>query len=67
MGSLFLSRDEIETLTGRERPKAQIKQLVRQGIPHKLNAAGRPIVLREILVSSKSKPKEPQGWQSNKR
>ena len=67
MDNLFLSYDEVAFLTGRERAKAQIKQLERQKIAFKLNAAGRPIVLRDVLVSSKSKNKEQQGWQSNKR
>jgi len=39
-----LSLDELATLTGREKPSAQIRYLEREAIAHVVNAAGRPVV-----------------------
>ena len=42
---MFLTDAELAKLTGRAKPSAQIRELERQGIPHTVNAAGRPVVL----------------------
>lgn len=41
---MFLDDDALAKLTGREKPRAQIRELERQGIAHVVNAAGRPVV-----------------------
>lgn len=45
--SAFLTADELHTLTGRRRAKLQIAELRRMGIPHDVNALGRPVVWRD--------------------
>ena len=44
--SLFLTREELEELTGRKRASAQIRWLREHGYPVEESAAGRPVVLR---------------------
>ena len=46
MTSIFLSSEELEVLTGRKRPKAQVGMLTDMGIQYKLNAVGSVIVSR---------------------
>ena len=47
MEKIILTREEIETITGRKRYTAQSRQLAKMGIEHRLNAAGEPIVSRQ--------------------
>ncbi|OOF68352.1 hypothetical protein BKG89_08190 [Rodentibacter caecimuris] len=49
----FLSKPEIEFLTGRKLKSSIIKQLNIMGIPFKLNANGYPIVRRDYNHSAK--------------
>lgn len=49
--SAFLTDAELQTLTGRRRPKLQIAELVRMRIPHDVNALGRPIVWRHRVAT----------------
>lgn len=46
---MFLSGEDLEALTGWKRPKEQIKFLKDQAIPHLINAAGKPVVLRSVI------------------
>lgn len=64
---MFLTRDEIATLTNRTRRSAQIRALRHLGIEHKVRADGSVVVLRahveHILGGDQTqpqrKPKEP--------
>lgn len=49
--STFLTQDELQYLTGRERPSAQIRWLRANGFEVLRRADGMPIVLRESLVA----------------
>lgn len=46
---MFLTAPELAELTGREKPSAQIRYLEREAIAFTVNAAGRPVVLRESV------------------
>lgn len=46
---IFLAKEDLETLTGYRLPAKQQEWLAKNGIPHSINAAGRPVVLRAIL------------------
>jgi hypothetical protein len=43
-GSAFLSDEDIVILTGYKRSGDQVAWLKRNGVPHWVNAAGRPVV-----------------------
>ena len=43
---MFLSKEELAALTGKERPKAQARALTRMGIPHRTRPDGSPVVMR---------------------
>jgi len=45
----LLTKEELAELTGRERPSAQARALVRMGIPHRTRPDGSPVVLRVHL------------------
>ena len=47
--NLFLTPEEIRTLTGRAQKSKQVEQLRRSGIPFTLNASGQPIVTRTAI------------------
>lgn len=42
---MFVSTDDLKTLTGYRLPCKQREWLERNGVPHTVNAAGRPVVL----------------------
>lgn len=44
---MLLTDIELKQITGRDRPQAQIKALRALGINHKINAAGRILVVAE--------------------
>lgn len=48
---MFLSQNELASLTGRCRPSAQIRWLRAQGWPFEINALGRPVVLQAVAVA----------------
>jgi len=55
---MFLTDDDLRTLTGRARPSAQLRWLSANGYRHAVAADGRPVVLRaevEARLSSGSK------------
>jgi len=47
--SIFLSADQVIELTGYVKPSKQIEWLKRRGIPHFINAAGRPVVSADLM------------------
>ena len=46
---MFLTVEKLEQLTGRKRPKAQIRWLVDNGYRFRVNASGRPVVLESAV------------------
>ena len=67
----FLSPQDIITLTGircakggQTREQRQIAALCRMGVPHFVNAAGRPVVARAAVEGqASSATAEPGGWE----
>ncbi|WP_309564565.1 DUF4224 domain-containing protein [Methylobacillus flagellatus] len=67
----FLTPEDVATLTGIKRGRGgltrdqlQVRQLAAMGVPHFINASGRPIVARAAIeggTSAKSQAK--QSWQ----
>ena len=47
---LFLSSEELKNLTDRKIPKAQINWLKKQSYPFEISAAGKPKVLRSLVI-----------------
>jgi hypothetical protein len=54
---MFLTPEELETLTGYKQPSKQVAHLKAQRIPFHTNRAGHPRVARAILEGAKSTPK----------
>mgnify|MGYP003678230211 CR=1 FL=1 len=48
--SILLTSDEIAEITAYQRPKQQIEELARQGIPFRVNRYGKPLVAREAAL-----------------
>lgn len=46
---MFLTTDELATLTGYTQTAAQRRWLTRHGYPHELTAGGRPVVARAYV------------------
>lgn len=61
MGDMFLSAEEITTLTGRKRVHLQREWLTKHGWLFEENAAGRPVVLRSYAEARLSGHKPRQG------
>ncbi|MGH8652036.1 MAG: DUF4224 domain-containing protein [Gammaproteobacteria bacterium] len=51
--SIFLSAEEIATLTGKRRKSCQIAWLRNSGVPFYVNASGRPVVTRAAVEGQK--------------
>jgi hypothetical protein len=67
MSDTWLSPEEVEELTARQRWSAQCKALAGMGIPFRPNAVGRPLVERAAVCSApaKSKPaKRGPNWEA---
>ncbi len=47
---LFLSAEELKSLTDRKVAKSQINWLKKQAYPFEISAAGRPKVLRSLVI-----------------
>lgn len=47
---LFLSSEELKSLTDRKIPKAQMRWLVKHAYPFENSAAGKPKVLRALII-----------------
>ena len=61
--AMFLTPEEVACLTsmhggckGKTRSERQIGQLRKMKIPHYVNAAGRPVVVRAIIEGGKATP-----------
>ncbi|PTR17461.1 uncharacterized protein DUF4224 [Nitrosospira sp. Nsp2] len=60
---MFLTPEEIATLTGRKLKGAQVAQLRTMGIPFYVNAVGRPVVVRSALESKQQEKQPKPRWQ----
>lgn len=61
---MFLSPQEIEQLTGKKRPSAQVRWLRDRGYKIEVNGLGRPVVMvaevnRRLLGGSAARKQEP--------
>lgn len=52
----FLDDDDLFRLTGYVRPSKQIEYLEARGIPHEVNARGRPVVRRDLHHAALATP-----------
>jgi hypothetical protein len=59
---MFLTADELRTLTGYAQHIKQIAQLRRMGIAFWLNAAKRPVVPRTVIEGGKA-PTQAKSWE----
>lgn len=50
--SAFLDNEDLIVLTGYVKPSKQIEWLEQRGIPHEVNARGRPVVRRDMDKSA---------------
>lgn len=61
---MFLSEEELYTLTGRKRPSSRIKVLNQQKIAYRLDGNGYPVVLcsevEQAKIAGQSKTTEPK-------
>ncbi len=48
----FLTTDELEQMTGYKIPRCQRRWLNDNGIDHKVNKFGRPVVIRAVLMQT---------------
>lgn len=62
MSALFLTEEELATLTGRRLKSRQIEWLRGTGIPFRVNATGHPVVTRGVIEGRKEEPAAPQRW-----
>ena len=49
--TMFLTADQLRELTGYVKPSKQIEWLTRNGVPHHINAAGRPVVKADQVMN----------------
>ena len=59
--STWLTPDEVEELTARKRWSAQCRVLAAMKVPFRPNAAGRPLVERTAVCTSKPPAAKPRG------
>ncbi|AWL10817.1 hypothetical protein HMF8227_00310 [Saliniradius amylolyticus] len=57
---MFISRDELQELTGYKKKSLQVQQLQDFGIPFEVNRLGAPIVLRSSVEDALSISKSPK-------
>jgi hypothetical protein len=57
---MFLTLDQLHELTGLRQYAAMRRWLTRQGIPHRVRADGRPVVLVADLRASEPPPARPR-------
>lgn len=63
MSDMFLTRDEVATLTGRKIKSKQIEELRRMRLTFWVNADDRPVVPRSAIEGRKPDPKpEVKQW-----
>lgn len=58
---MFLTAEELVTLTGRKMKSQQIAWLKKSGIPYRVNATGHPVVTRSAIEGREPEP-APQRW-----
>jgi hypothetical protein len=56
MSTAYLDDDDLERLTGYVQSAAQIRWLDRNGVPHHVNARGKPVVRRDMDKTTVSEP-----------
>ena len=67
MSEMFLTRDEVASLTDYKRYGKQCAVLRQMGIPFITNPTGRPIVIRAVLEGRQEPANSPRRkWQSSK-
>ena len=67
MSEMFLTRDEVASLTDYKRYGKQCDVLRQMGIPFITNPTGRPIVIRSVLEGRQEPANSPRRkWQSSK-
>ena len=67
MSEMFLTRDEVASLTAYKRYGKQCDVLRQMGIPFITNPTGRPIVVRAVLEGRPEQTASPRRrWQSSK-
>jgi hypothetical protein len=57
---MFLTPEQLETLTGLRQPAAQRRWLARQGIRYRERADGKPVVLEADLHQTAPPPARPR-------
>jgi hypothetical protein len=62
---MFLTKSDLEKLTGFKSKKLQQKQLTLMGIPFRVNARDEPIVCVCHITGNKEQPSNKSRWQSN--
>jgi hypothetical protein len=61
---MFLTKEQIETLTGYKHRAKQCEQLRRQGVPFRVNARGEPIVATSAIDGAGAQPAQTKpAWQ----
>lgn len=63
MQPLFLTAEELQTLTGYAVRARQIAQLRKMGIAFRINASGRAVVTRAAVEGGEIAAQQPVGWQ----
>ncbi|SFI76551.1 DUF4224 domain-containing protein [Nitrosomonas sp. Nm34] len=63
--SIWLSKSDLEELTGAKNKSLQIEHLRKQGIAFRINRAGRPVVSKDAALGHSAAPKIKQKWQPN--
>lgn len=63
---MFLTDDELATLTGRKQARRQIEALRTMGIPFRVNALGKPVVTKAIIEGRQEPMAGGPAWRSNK-
>lgn len=57
---MFLTGEQLETLTGLRQAAAQRRWLTRQGVPFRQRVDGRPVVLEADLRQTEAAPTRPK-------
>lgn len=57
--NIFLSKDELVTLTGRKQRNKQLKQLIAMNLPFYPDAFGWPKVLRSVVENAATQKNTP--------
>lgn len=59
---MFLDDEELYILTGYRWHSKQIEELRKQGVPFRVNAAGRPAVAKSAIEGGKAAQDQPKKW-----